>query len=115
MPRVKRGKAHVARRKRLLAKTKGYRWSRKSSIKAAKTAIRKAGVHAYTDRKKKKRVNRALWQIQINAASRSNGLSYSKFINLLKVNKIELDRKVLAELAGKNPKAFAVMVGQIKK
>jgi len=115
MPRVKRGKTHVAKRKRLLKQTKGYRWSRKNTIRLAKTAVNKAGVHAYTDRRKKKRVNRSLWQIQINAACRQNDLTYSKFINLLKKNKIELDRKVLAEVAGKNPAVFAKIVAEVKK
>lgn len=115
MPRVKRGKAHVARRKRLFAQTKGFRWGRKNTIKAAKTAINKAGAHAYRGRKEKKRVNRALWQIQINAACRQHNLSYSKFINLLKKNKIELDRKVLAEMAGKQPAVFAKIVSEVKK
>lgn len=98
-----------------MAKTKGYRWSRSNQVKAATTAVHKAGVHAYRDRKKKKRVNRGLWQIQINAACRANGLSYSKFINLLKVNKIEMDRKVLANIAGTQPKVFAHIVEQVKK
>ncbi|MFA5022395.1 MAG: 50S ribosomal protein L20 [Patescibacteria group bacterium] len=115
MPRVKRGKTHVAKRKRLFAKVKGYRWGRKNTLKLAKTAVLKAGVNAYRDRKRKKRVNRALWQIQINAACREQGLSYSKFINLLKVNKIELDRKVLADLANKKPKAFTQLLTSVKK
>ncbi|MFA6410276.1 MAG: 50S ribosomal protein L20 [Candidatus Buchananbacteria bacterium] len=115
MPRVKRGKTHVAKRKRLFAKVKGYRWGRKNTIRLAKTAVLKAGVNAYRDRKRKKRVNRGLWQIQISAACRLHGLSYSKFIGLLKTNKIELDRKVLAEIAGKQPKVFEAIVGQIKK
>lgn len=115
MPRVKRGKTHVQKRKRLLKQTKGYRWGRKNVIRLAKTAINKAGVHAYTDRRKKKRVNRGLWQIQINAACRQNGLTYSKFINRLKKNKIELDRKILSQLANKSPKAFAAIVAQVKK
>ncbi|MFA6255028.1 MAG: 50S ribosomal protein L20 [Patescibacteria group bacterium] len=115
MPRVKRGKTHVAKRKRLFQKTKGYRWGRKNTIRLAKTAINKAGVHAYTGRKKKKRVNRALWQIQINAGTRQYDLSYSKFIHLLKKNKIDLDRKVLAELAGKQPKVFAKIISEVKK
>ena len=98
-----------------MAKTKGYRWGRKNTIRLAKTAVLKAGVHAYRDRKNKKRTNRALWQIQINAACRQHDLSYSKFINLLKVNKIELDRKVLAEMAGKQPAIFAKIVAEVKK
>ena len=115
MPRVKRGKTHVARRKRLLKKAKGYRWGRKKTIKLAKTAVLKAGAHAFHDRRYKKRTSRALWQIKINAAVREYGLSYSKFINLLKVNKIDLDRKVLAELADKQPEIFAKLVAEVKK
>lgn len=115
MPRVKRGKTHVAKRKRLLKQTKGYKWGRKNTIRAAKTAATKAGAHAYVGRKIKKRVNRSLWQIKINAACRQNDLTYSKFIHLLKINKIDLDRKVLADLAVKTPKAFATIVKEVKK
>lgn len=115
MPRVKRGKTHVAKRKRLFAQAKGFRWGRKNTIRLAKIAVIKAGVHAYRGRKVKKRVNRALWQIQINAACRQNDLTYSKFINLLKKNKIDLDRKVLAEIAGKQPAVFAKIVSEVKK
>ena len=115
MPRVKRGKTHVAKRKRLFKQAKGFRWGRKNIIRLAKTAVIKAGVHAYRGRKGKKRTNRALWQIRINAAVRPHGLSYSKFINLLKVKKIELDRKVLSELAAKHPKVFDAIVKEVKK
>lgn len=115
MPRVKRGTTHVKRRKNLLSKAKGYKWGRKKLVKAASTAVTKAGAHAYKSRKVKKRVNRRLWQIQINAACRANDLSYSKFIDLLKKNKIEADRKVLAQLAKKAPKAFDKLVADIKK
>ena len=115
MPRVKRGKTHLARRKRLLKQAKGYRWGRKKTIRLARTAVLKAGVNAYVDRRRKKRVNRGLWQIQINAAVRPFGLSYSRFIDLLKKNKIELDRKVLAELAATQPKIFAAIVAEVKK
>jgi len=99
MPRVKRGKSHVKRRKNLLAKTKGFKWGRKNKIKLAKTAAVKAGAHAYRDRRRKKRDRRALWQIRIGAFTKSHDLSYSKFMNMLKINKIILDRKVLSELA----------------
>jgi len=115
MPRVKRGKTHVQKRKRLLKQVKGYKWRRKSTIKQAKTAIYKAGVHAFTDRRKKKRDNRALWQVQINAACREQGVSYSQFIGMLKKHKIELDRKVLSELANAAPKAFAAILAEVKK
>ena len=114
MPRVKRGKTHVAKRKRLFKQAKGYKWGRKNVIRLAKTAVIKAGVHAYYGRKGKKRVNRALWQIKINAAVRPYGLSYSKFINLLKKNKIELDRKVLSQLAVSYPKIFEAIVKEVK-
>ncbi len=115
MPRVKRGTTHVAKRKRVLSKTKGYKWGRKKIGRLAKTAAKKAGAQALSDRRKKKRVNRSLWLIKINAACRENGLSYSKFIKLLKDNQIEIDRKVLAEMAAKQPKAFKQVVEQIKK
>ena len=115
MPRVKRGTTHVAKRKRLYAKVKGYKWGRKNTLRLAKTAVHKAGVNAYRGRKEKKRVNRALWQIQINAAVRMQDLSYSKFIDLLKKNKVELDRKVMSELAVKYPKVFSAIVAQVKK
>ena len=83
-------------------------------MRHAKTAALKAGVHAYMDRKKKKRVNRTLWNIQVNAAVREHGMTYSKFIAALKKNKIELDRKVLAELAATQPKVFAKIVEKVK-
>ena len=111
--RVKRGKTHTKKRKKLLKKTKGYNWGRKNVYRLAKTAVTKAGASAYRDRKKKKSNKRALWQIKINAAVRPFGLSYSKFINLLKKNKIELDRKVLADLAENEPKVFEAIVKQV--
>ncbi len=114
MPRVKRGKTHVAKRKKLYQKTKGYKWGRKNTIRLAKTAALKSGVHAFTDRKKKKRTNRSLWQIKINAASRQAELPYSKFIDLLKKNNIELDRKVLAGIAEKNPKVFEKIIQSLR-
>jgi len=115
MPRVKRGKAHVAKRKNILSRAKGFKWGRKKLITLAKTAITKAGVHAYTGRKLKKRTNRALWQIKIGAAVKQYDLNYSKFINLLKKDKIELDRKVLSELAAKQAKVFQTIVQELKK
>lgn len=114
MPRVKRGKAHIKRRKHLLIQTKGYRWGRKNKVKLAKTAIRKAGTYAYRDRRTKKRQTRALWQIKINAACRKNDLTYSVFINNLKKNKIEIDRKILAELAEKYPQIFAEIAKTVR-
>ena len=115
MSRVKRGTTHVKKRRKLLKQVKGYKWGRKNLIRLAKTAATKAGAHAYVDRKKKKRTNRGLWQIKINAFVREYGLSYSKFINLLKKNKIELDRKVLADLAVNNKKVLAGIVEEVKK
>jgi large subunit ribosomal protein L20 len=115
MPRVKRGTTHVKKRRKLLAKTKGYKWGRKNLIKQAKEAVVKAGAHAYVDRKKKKRTTRALWQVKINAFVREHGLSYSKFINLLKKNKIELDRKILADMAVNNKKVLAKIIKEISE
>lgn len=115
MPRVKRGTIHLKKRKRILKQAKGYRHGKKKLIKQAIEATHKAGAHAYADRKKKKRLNRALWQIRLNAAVRQYDLTYSKFVNLLKKQKIELDRKVLSELAQKYPGLFAKIVKQLKK
>lgn len=115
MPRVKRGTSHVKRRKNILAKTKGYKWGRKNQIKRAKEAVVKAGVHSYVDRKKKKRVNRGLWQIKISAFVKEYELSYSKFINLLKKKDIILDRKVLADLAENNKEIMKNIVEEVKK
>lgn len=115
MPRVKRGTTHVKKRRKLLKKTKGYKWGRKKLIKQAKTAVLKAGVHAYTSRRLKKRTRRALWQIKISAFVKERGLSYSKFIDLLKKAQIEIDRKILAELAEKYPEALEAIIKQINK
>ncbi len=114
MSRVKRGTTHVKKRKKLLKQTKGYKWGRKKLIRLAKTAVTKAGVHAYVDRKKKKRVTRALWHIKIGAFVREHGFSYSKFINALKINKIEIDRKILADLAENNKKILVKIIEGIK-
>jgi len=115
MPRVKRGITHVKKRKKLLSKTKGYRWGRKKLIKAAKIAVLKAGVHAYVDRRKKKRTNRGLMNIKISAFVKEQGLSYSKFIDALKKSKIDLDRKVLADLAVNNKQVLLKIIEQVKK
>jgi len=114
MPRVKRGVGHVKRRRTLRKKVKGYRWGRKNWLRLAKTAATKAGAHAYVGRKKEKRVRRNLWQIKINAAVRPYGLSYSKFINKLKTNKIGLDRKVLADLAENNPAILEKIIKEVE-
>jgi large subunit ribosomal protein L20 len=114
MPRVKRGTIHTKRRRNILKATKGYRHGRKKLIKLAKTAMVKAGAYAYRDRRTKKRVIRRLWQIKLNAAVRVFDLSYSKFIHALKSNKIEMDRKVLSDMAENNTEIFAKLVEKIK-
>ena len=114
MPRVKRGVSHVKKRKKLKKKVKGYKWGRKNWLRLAKTAATKAGAHSYIGRKKKKRQRRNLWQIKINAAVRPLGLSYSRFINKLKTNKIELDRKILADLAENNPAILEKIIKELK-
>ena len=106
MPRVKRGAQANRRRKRLLKHTKGFMWTRKSKYRQAKEALLHAWSFQFADRKKKKRDFRRLWQIKINAAARENGLSYSKFINQLKKANIELDRKILSDLAENHPEVF---------
>lgn len=115
MPRVKRGTTHVKKRNKLLARTKGYKWGRKNLIKRAKEAVVKAGAHAFADRRKKKSVNRAVWQIRISAFAKQNDLNYSRLINLLKVNKIGIDRKILADLAANNIKVLNKVLEEIKK
>jgi len=115
MPRVKRGVHHVTRRKNILRRAKGYNAGRKNLIKHAKTATTKAGVHAYFGRKEKKRNYRGLWQVRISAAVKPLGLSYSKFIGLLHKNKIEIDRKILAQLTSEQPKIFEAIVKEVKK
>ena len=114
MTRVKRGKIALKRRRKILRQTKGFRWQRKSKERAAKEALLHAGVHAFHDRRKKKRNFRALWNIKINAAVRQladkPGLSYSKFIHGLKKSGIALNRKMLAELAEKHPEVFKKIV-----
>lgn len=114
MTRIKRGLLHSKRRRGILKHTKGYRWGRKSKIKVAKTAKMKAGAHAFVGRRLKKRLARANWQVNINAAVRNYGLNYSKFIGMLKKKNIALDRKILAELAEKNSKIFEKIVEAVK-
>lgn len=110
MPRVKRGKTHVKRRKNILARTKGMKWGRKSKLKLAKTAAVKAGAYAYRDRRVKKRVFRALWQMRINAAAREQGISYSALMGKIKKANIALDRKTLATLAVDHPAVFTAVL-----
>jgi len=112
--RVKRGVIHVKKREKLFRAVKGYRWRRKNVIKLAKTAYLKAGVNAYRDRRLKKRNFRGLWNIKINAGVRPYGLNYATFIHLLKVNKIGLDRKMLAHLAEFEPQTFETLIKEVK-
>ena len=115
MTRVKRGKISLKRRRNVLRMTKGFRWGGKSKERQARERLLHAGVHAFHDRRKKKRNFRKLWQIKINAASRENGMPYSVFINKLKKAKIELDRKILAELAQNYPQAFQALAEEVKR
>ncbi|MFH1565120.1 MAG: 50S ribosomal protein L20 [bacterium] len=114
MPRVKGGTTRIKKRKKVLKMTKGYKWGRKKLIKLAKTAINKAGQHAYADRKKKKGDFRSLWQIRINNAVRELGMNYSTFIAGLKKANIEIDRKALSDLAINNPEVFKKIVEEMK-
>ena len=114
MTRVKGWKMSHKKRKHLLKYAKGFRWGRKAKYRAAKEALYHAWEYAYRDRRAKKREFRALWQIQINAACRQAGISYSRFIAGLKKNKIELDRKILSDLAQNQPKIFEKIVEKVK-
>ncbi|OGZ95444.1 MAG: 50S ribosomal protein L20 [Candidatus Sungbacteria bacterium RIFCSPLOWO2_02_FULL_51_17] len=106
MTRVKRGTIAHKHREKLLKHAKGFRWGRKSKERAAKEALLHAWSNMFAGRKRKKREFRTLWQIKISAAARENGTSYSKLINALKKKHIELDRKILAELAEFHPDTF---------
>ena len=114
MPRVKRGVTARARHKKVLAKAKGYREARSRVFRVAKQAVTRAGQYAYRDRKQKKRVFRALWVVRINAGARDNGLSYSRLIAGLKKAAIELDRKVLADIAVFDKAAFTQLAEKAK-
>ena len=114
MPRVKRGVTARARHKKVLKLSKGFRGRRKNVYRVAKQAVMKAGQYAYRDRRNKKRVFRALWIARINAAARQNDMTYSQFIYGLKKAAIEMDRKVLADLAVFDKPAFAAIVAKAK-
>lgn len=113
MPRVKRGTIAHARRKRLLKHAKGFMWTRKSKYRQAKEGLLHAWSFQFADRKKKKRNFRRLWSIKINAAARENGTIYSKLINKLKQNKVDLDRKILADIAENHPEVFKRITSSI--
>jgi large subunit ribosomal protein L20 len=114
MPRVKRGVTARNRHKKVLAEAKGYYGARSRVYRVAKQAVIKAGQYAYRDRRQRKRQFRALWIARINAAARENGLSYSRFINGLTRSGVEIDRKVLADLAVSDKAAFAAIAAQAK-
>ena len=114
MPRVKRGVTARARHKKVLAQAKGYRGRRGNVYRIAKQAVMKAGQYAYRDRRQRKRQFRSLWIARINAAARECGLTYSRFMNGLKKASIEVDRKVLADLAVFDKAAFAQIANQAK-
>jgi len=114
MPRVKRGFKARQRRNKVLKLAKGYRGARSKLFRSATEAVDRALNYAFRDRRVKKRDFRALWIARINAASRTNGLSYSKFIFGLKQANVQIDRKVLADLAVSDPKGFAEIAGMAK-
>lgn len=114
MTRVKRGVIKTKKRKKILQYTKGYRWGRKSKLRAAREALLHAWSYAYRDRKAKKREFRKLWNIKINAGVRSYGLRYNTFMHALKRANILLDRKILAQLAEHYPEVFAHIVKNIQ-
>ncbi len=105
---------HTKKRRNLLKATKGYRWGRATKLRLARVAVLKAGTHAFRDRRAKKRVNRQLMQVRINAAVRPLGLSYSRFMDTLKKANVELDRKVLSQIAANHPAVFAKIVENVK-
>ena len=114
MPRVKRGVTAHARHKKILTLAKGYRGRRKNVYRIAKQAVMKAGQYAYRDRRTRKRVFRPLWIARINAASRSHGVTYSRFMAGLKLAHIEIDRKVLSDMAIHDPAGFGSIVDKVK-
>ena len=114
MPRVKRGVTAHRRHRKILSQAKGYRGRRKNVFRVAKQAVIRAGQYAYRDRRQRKRHFRSLWIVRINAAARLHGMSYARFMNGLKKAGIELDRKVLAEIAVFDEAAFAELATAAK-
>ena len=114
MARVKRGVTSHAKHKKVLEQAKGFHGRRKNTIRTAKAAVDKAGQYAYRDRKVRKRNFRALWIQRINAAVRLEGLTYSRFIHGLELAGIEMDRKVLADVAGADPAAFKAIADKVR-
>ncbi|HEX8097326.1 MAG TPA: 50S ribosomal protein L20 [Pyrinomonadaceae bacterium] len=114
MPRAKRGNKRTEKRKKILELAKGYRGTKSKLYRSAKESVERGLKFAYTGRKLKKRDFRSLWIVRIGAAARLSGLNYSQFMHGLKVAGIELDRKVLADLAVNEPESFAALAGQAK-
>ena len=114
MPRVKRGTSSHKKREKLLKLTKGYRWGRKSKEQAASEALLHGLSRMFKGRKEKKRDYRRLWQVQINAAVRAEGMKYSRFIDALNKKGVKLDRKILADLAQSEPEIFKKIVELVK-
>jgi large subunit ribosomal protein L20 len=114
MPRAKRGNKRLERRKKILKLAKGYRGTKSKLYRSAKESVERGLKFAYTGRKLKKRDFRSLWIVRIGAACRLNGINYSQFMHGLKVAGIELDRKVLADIAANSPEAFTALAGQVK-
>jgi large subunit ribosomal protein L20 len=114
MPRSVNSVASRARRKKVMKQAKGFFGRRKNVWTVAKNAVEKAMLYSYRDRRNKKRTFRALWITRINAAARLNGMSYSEFMGKVKANNIELNRKVLADLAMNHPEAFKAVVDKVK-
>ena len=113
MPRANSSVPRHRRHRKIVKQAKGYYGARSRNFKAAKDAVEKDGLYAYRDRRQKKRQFRRLWIIRINAAARQHGLSYSQFISKIKAKGIELDRKVLADMAMNEPNAFAQLAKAI--
>ena len=114
MARVKRGVTSHAKHKKVLEQAKGFYGRRKNTIRAAKAAVDKAGQYAYRDRKVRKRSFRALWIQRINAAARIEGMTYSRFMHGLEQAGIDMDRKVLADVAGADPAAFKAIADKVR-
>lgn len=114
MPRVKRGAKARRRRKKILKAAKGYRGGLSKQFRTASVSVDRAGMYAYRDRRNRKRDFRRLWIIRINAAARENGLSYSKLMGSLKKAGIDLDRKMLADMAVHDPTAFSQLAGMVQ-
>ena len=114
MARIKRGVTSHAKHKKVLEQAKGFHGRRKNTIRAAKAAVDKAGQYAYRDRKVRKRQFRALWIQRINAAARLEGMTYSRFMHGLELAEVEIDRKVLSDIAGSDPAAFKAIADKVR-